>query len=345
MAKNLLIIGSNSNYAIERHYLKYLSTYYNVELFDSKGKFLNYYNKSVIHKILFRLGLSSIIKTINKTLVQYIDLFQPEIILIFKGMEILPATLSYAKQKNIFLANYNPDSPFIFSGKGSGNKNVKDSISLFDLHITYDSDIKRNIEKSYNIPVGLVPFGFEIDDTLIAQVKNQQEIKKPCFVGMPDKFRAKFITNLANSGIEMDVYGVNWSKFIQHKNVTIFKPVYDNDLYTTLYKYRVQLNYMRPHNPFSHNMRTFEIPAIGGIQLASDTSDHRKYFEINKEIFTYTDTLDCIHKIHHILSLSERDARDIRTRAREKSVSSKYSYKDRATELHKILQENVMNRQ
>lgn len=337
----LLIIGSNSNYAIERHYLKYLTAYFEVSLFDIRGLFSEYYNDNLINKIFFRLGISQIISQINKKLINYIDHFEPEIILVFKGMEIKPSTLSYAKSKNIFLINYNPDSPFVFSGKGSGNKNVKESISLFNVHITYDSHIKKNIEKYYNIPTHIIPFGFEINQNIIENLKNHKEIMKPCFIGMPDKYRVKFILDIAQSGIEIDVYGINWAKYIQHKNVTLFSPVYDDELYVTLYKYRVQLNYMRPHNLFSHNMRTFEIPAVGGIQLAPDTSDHRKYFKENREIFTYTDTYDCITKINYILSLSKIDILKFRAQARGRSVSSKYSYKDRVNEFIKILEKSI----
>lgn len=340
MPKKLLIVGSLSAYAIERHFLKYLASYYDLRIFDSKGIFLKYYHKSIWNKILVRLNIGNFYKKINENLIGFFVDFEPDIILVFKGMEIKPSTLKYATSKRIFLVNYNPDNPFIFSGRGSGNSNVKKSISLYDLHITYDAWIKENIEKKYHIPVRLLPFGFEINNLLSQNVTNEKEIKKTCFVGMPDKYRAEFLNKLAESGIEIDVYGLHWSKFLTHKNITVFNPVFDEDLYKTLYKYRVQLNYMRPHNMNSHNMRTFEIPAIGGIQLAPATVDHIKFFNVGKEIFTYSDIYDCTKKIKYLLSLSETDAQLIRKNAKEKSISAKYSYKERAEELFHILKEN-----
>lgn len=320
--------------------MKYLASHYTTLLYDSKGLFLKYYHKSIWNKVLVRMNVGTIFNRINKDLLGVIDEFNPDIILVFKGMEILPSTLIYAKSKNIYLVNYNPDNPFIFSGRGSGNSNVKKSMSLFDLHITYDKWIKEKIEKTYQLPVRLLPFGFEIHSLLLHKVLNEKEIKKTCFVGMPDKYRASFIKKLAQAGIEIDVYGLHWSKFLKHKNITVFNPVFDDELYQTLYKYRIQLNYMRPHNMNSHNMRTFEIPAIGGIQLAPDTVDHFMFFNNNKEIFTYSDIQDCILKIKYLLSLSDKDAQVIRRNAKEKSISSKYSYKDRAEELFHIMQEH-----
>lgn len=340
MKQKLIIVGSRSNYAIERHYYKHLSEYFEVIMFDAKGIFSEYYSQSILRKLLFRLELSSIYSSINKQLIDLINNFRPDILLVFKGMEVEPSTLKYAKSKNIFLANYNPDNPFIFSGSGSGNKNVTEAIPLFDLHITYDSAVKASIENKYNIRCELIPFGFEIDDDLYDEVCEQAEVKKLCFVGMPDNFRANFILQMAQEGIQIDVYGLNWSKYVNHKNITIFEPVYDKALYRTLYKYRIQLNYMRPHNIMSHNMRTFEVPAIGGIQLAPHTIDHVTFFGVGKEIFTYTDVHDCIKKVKYILSLTDDEAQKIRQKAKEKSIQAKYSYKDRAEQLFRILNQN-----
>ena len=55
--------------------------------------------------------------------------------------------------------------------------------------------------------------------------------------------------------------------------------VESSDFWKVLRKYRVQLNLMRPHNLDSHNMRSIEVPAVGGIGLFPDTPDHERFFE------------------------------------------------------------------
>ena len=140
---------------------------------------------------------------------------------------------------------------------------------------------------------------------------------------------------LANSGVKIDLYGNFWNKFISHPNVEIFGPLYEDGFWLTLRRYRVQLNLMRPHNLNAHNMRSFEIPAVGGIELALDTDDHKKYFKVDNEIFTYTDLEDCKRQIKKLLSFSIIDGQKIRELARERSVSSGYSYKSRTEEVLK----------
>lgn len=336
----LLVVGADSTYAIERFYLKYWkeNTFgMEIDFFPCQNLFYEYYNKNIVNKIFYKLGISSIYKKINNFLIGRIDLFAPDIIFVFKGMEVSPATLGYAKKKGIKLINYNPDNPFIFSGSGSGNNNITKGIGLYDFHFTYSEAIKKQLDFHFNIQTAILPFGFDIDESVFNLAKNKEEIQKVCFIGNPDKFRAKLIQSLAYKGIEIDVFGYGWDKFVNHQNINCFKTVSNNELWYTLRKYRIQLNIMRPHNLDSHNMRTFEIAGIGGIQLAPDTPEHRFFFENGKEIYLYKNMEECQLIISSLLGLSKQEAFRIRENARSKSIISKYSYCERSLQVLNII--------
>ncbi|MEJ7676458.1 MAG: glycosyltransferase [Segetibacter sp.] len=331
----ILLVGASSPYAIERFYLKYLNEISGVQaqLFEAQNFFLTYYHKSILNKILFRIGYKKIYTKINIKLRAKILEFHPDILFVFKGMEVFPQTLRFTKNHGIKAVNYNPDNPFIFSGKGSGNRNITNSFSLYDLHLTYNLEVKNKIEREYNTPVKMLPFGFDVDKDLYIRCLNQSEIIKTCFLGNPDKERAEFIMGLANEGILIDVYGNNWDKFISHSNVIVHSSVYGEDLWKTLRRYRVQLNLMRIHNVNSHNMRSFEVPGVGGIMVAPNTIEHNLYFENQKEIFLYNSVIDCSKTIRELLSFSSTEADSIRQNARTRSIASGYTYKDRAKQL------------
>lgn len=326
----LMIVGANNVYNLENYYVKYLREFgIEVYHFFAQSIFYEYYRKNVINKIIFKSGFSGIYATINDEFKKEIDSFKPEIIWVFKGLEISPQSLQWAKERGIWLVNYNADNPFDFAGKGSGNTYLTNSIGLYDLHFTYYEWIKNKIEHQYGVKSVIIPFGFGINNELYERCSKEEEIVKACFLGNADKYRAGVILELANRGIKIDLYGNSWNKFISHPNIEIFGPLYEDDFWLTLRRYRVQLNLMRPHNLNAHNMRSFEIPAVGGIQLALETDDHKKYFQVNKEIFLYTDVEDCRKKINQLLLLDEVEAQRIRQQARERSVSSGYSYKSR----------------
>ena len=334
----ILIIGSTHEAAMEHHYVRHLCEMgIQNELFGAQNLFHEYYYASLLNKIKYRLGVSRILDSVNETLIRKADAFKPDVLLVFKGMEVFPKTLQRLKKQRVRLVNYNPDNPFLFSGSGSGNKNVSASISLFDLYISYDRRVVQQLEQR-GVHAGIIPFGFEISEQQMRECKQEKEILHICFLGNPDKTRAAFINQLAEAGLPIDVYGSGWDRFKIHESVQQNGPVYGNEFWKTLRKYRVQLNLMRPHNLQSHNMRSIEVPAIGGIGLFPATPDHSDFFTEEKEVFLYRNVEECISKARKILDFSEKDAETIRDNARERSIRSGYSYKDRTKTLVEYLE-------
>ena len=328
-------------YQWKRYYLQYFNQLSDVQadIFRAQEIFDEFYLKNILHKIIFRLGYKKIYRKINIALKEKIDSYNPDIIFVFKGMEIYPGTLKWIKRKDIKVVNYNPDNPFIFSGKGSGNINITRSVSFYDLHFTYNLDTKKIIEDKYNIPVYWLPFGFDVSTQLYEKASSLNEIIKVCFVGNPDKHRALFLKLLAEKGISIDIYGSRWNNFISHPNITLYPPVYDHELWLTLRKYRVQLNPLRIHNVNSHGMRSFEVPAIGGIMLAPRTKEHLQFFDEDKEAFYYKDYNEAVVKINHLLSLQQVEANKIRDAARTRSINNKYDYKSRSEFVIEVLRD------
>lgn len=335
MKLRILFAGADSDYAIERPYRQYLAMQPEIdtiEFFPAQNIFLEYYQKSLFNKLLYRVGLSCILGKINRQIIESADRFRPDVFLVFKGMEIFPSTLRKLKERGVKLVNYNPDNPFVFSGRGSGNRNVAGSVRLFDLYLSYDSSVSNEL-KARKVRSGLLPFGFDVSNQLFDKCKDIPEILRLCFIGNADSSRLKFLNELARRGIEIDVFGANWDIRKLHRNISFRGYAGYDELWINLRRYRIQLNLMRIHNADSHNMRSFEIPAIGGIQLAPDTPDHRNYFLPGKEIFLFRNIDDCVAQINKLLSMTSEEARVIRESARNRSLVSGYGYLDRAREL------------
>ena len=118
----ILMVGSDHVWSIERIYYKWLLYWQQeVQLFPAQNEFYAYYQRSLLNKLIYRAGLSRIIPRINAHLRDAVARFRPDAVLVFKGMEVQPATLKWLREQGIFLANFNPDNPFVFSGAGSAN--------------------------------------------------------------------------------------------------------------------------------------------------------------------------------------------------------------------------------
>ena len=334
----ILIIGSNKKWAFENHYIKHLNNIgQQVKSFPAHDLFYAYYYKSLLNKLIFRSGLSSIYQSINNELIRLTETEKFDILWIFKGMEIFPETLDKIKKRGIKLVNFNPDHPFIHTFRGSGNANVTNSIGCYNLHLCYNLSVKNRIETEFKIKCEWLPFGYEETDVHFPSEKI--EILRGCFIGNPDKYRASTIKQLAEKGIPIDLYGHNWKKWVparQGMEISYHPAVYKGDFNKVATQYRLQLNIFRPHNDNSHNMRTFEMPGLGCIMLAPESKEHSLLFNDTDEAFFYKSEEDLYGKANLILNMDYETALAIRKKAIQRSVNSEYSYRNRAAQVIEI---------
>ncbi len=333
----ILIVGNNYSWSLETYFMNLLNELPKVEakIFPAQRFFLIFYSKGILRKIWFKLGLSRIYSKINKRLIDYLSKNKPDIILVFKGMEINTMTLSKIKNQGILLVNYNPDNPFIFSGRGSGNSNLKKSLTLYDFHLTYSQEVMGQFCQM-GIRSFLLPFAFHNEKSHREIAEEHDEIVKICFVGNADIHRAKFINSLATKGVEIDVYGSGWNTFAMNESINLGPFLWGAAFFEKINKYRGQLNLMRVHNLNSHNMRSFEIPGNLGIQIAPRTLDHVNFFDDGEDIFLFDDIDECVEKINYVLSLTFEKAVDIRKNSYY-HVKDLHTYRYRISELYNRL--------
>jgi len=329
----ILIVGSNNVWAIENTYIKYLQEKNEVTLFNAHGLFLEYYHKNIYNKIIFRLGLSIILFKINKNLITLTQNYQPDVVWVFKGMEIFPKTLKKLRSANIKLVNYNGDHPFNYEFRGSGNKNVLNSIPLYDHHFSYSKKIIKSLKEIYQVPSSWLPYAYHFSSPPKINTEN-----KICFIGNPDKDRSHIIQLLIDHKIPIAVYGNNWDKFnIQNKYLTIYPAIYSDEFIKITQQYRIHLNIFRSQNEDSHNMRTFEMPALGSIMLAPKSKEHIELFKEGEEAFYYKNDTDFLTTCKKIMALSDSEAYQIQLNAYQRSITSNYSYKDRSEQVLNVI--------
>ena len=249
--------------------------------------------------------------------------------LVFKGMELFPSTLEAIKTQGVELFCYNPDHPFVYSGRGSGTDFMRQSLKLYRTYFTYHRGAKAELE-AYGIPSELVPFGYEAAAMAEPLVVEDEEVLRGCFIGNPNPLRVRLFKQLEGR-VPLDVYGTSWAKhFKGSKDIRVFGPLLDAEHWRTMAKYRFQLNAMAEHNIDSHNMRTFAAPAAGAILVAPRKADHERFFEDGKEIMLYADADHAVELCQKLLSMPFDEASAIRKAARQRSVSSGYAYAERA---------------
>lgn len=284
-------------------------------------------------KLFARISPSFGFELANSQLLSDVEKFSPDIVWIFKGMEIYPKTLKLIKQKGIKLVNYNLDHPFNFISRGSGNKNVLDSFLLYDLHFTYSQEIKKEVISRFSIKnIEYLPFGF--DDRIILDPFTGLRKDRICFVGFGDQQRLSFIKKILEMGYSIDLYGNNWNKLLKKPfpNLRIFSGKVGKEYYELLRSYRVQLNILRSHNFNSHNMRSFEIPSVGGIMLTDATLEHKNFFVDKSDSLLFENINELDNRLRWVFNLSSDQLNSLSYNAILNSNLKGYSYKNRVKE-------------
>jgi spore maturation protein CgeB len=340
----VLLVGSDLEVAIERYYKKYL-TDLGVEIYHypAPDKVFHFHSSNIFNKILFKTGLYKKYGSVNRELIRVAQEFNPDIIWIFKGLEIFPSTLKKLRSR-FRLANFNPDHPFIIIASANGNSNVKESVGLYHMHFSYHSALVNRIREEFGIPAVFLPFAYDRQDLEYQDPETIEEVMKICFQANPDAWRVQKIKLLADAGMLIDVYGNGWNKtsLRNYKGVNIFPIAKRKKFWLLNQQYRVQLNLFRRYNNDSHNMRTFEIPAAGGIQLSPFSSEQAAFFSEGKEIFLFKDDSEMINTARKLLQMGKDQADKIRDAARTRSVSSAYSFEDRALTVYEAFKQ-LMN--
>jgi hypothetical protein len=343
MSKRILIVGNSAPWAIENFYQNHLKNLgYKVELFNVS----EFYNtKSIIERLRFKLMDLSLFKQVNVQLLAYCERVRPDIIWVFKGIEIYPETLMRLNIMGVFLVNYNPDHPFLRSSPSHGGINIEHSIPFYNLLFSYRKDLVTIFREKYCKPAEVLPFGYELKDSEFNRLKVSEQFQRVCFIGMPDKERTAILLYLARMGFKIDIFSelyYNKKVLACNNNIILNKPAYGDEFWRTIMSYRVQLNFLRKHNKNSHNQRTFEVPGAGGVLLTEFSDEQSDFFNEGREIFFFRSVSELPDQISSVLALSKDDSIQLRINARKRSEEHGYSYEERAKIVHRQLELNLL---
>lgn len=335
----ILVIGSTKDNSLENFIFRNFPESDSVVFFDSETLSL-----SKCDRFLLRMGFNFVLDPYNKSIRNYIDDKFFDVIFVFKGFGILQRTISFLRKRCTIISNLNPDHPFIRYKLSHGGSYIEKSINHYNLYFSYDKKVVQKINDKYNCKAFFIPFGYDIENNEYENIKNNDdnEVIEACFIGDGDLRRFFLLSYLAFCGFKINIYGSNWKRWYRIiPNLRFNKSLDRHNLYKIFRSYRVQLNLLRKHNLDSFNMRTFEIPSAGGIQLMTFTSVIYDYFAEGSEIFVFKNLNELKSKLQYLLSIDHQNALDFRFKSRFRSLKNGNSYKEISYKIRNILLEEI----
>lgn len=294
--------------------------------------YLNYnFKYELINKILRKtLRFSNRIR-INRGLLNEINKFSPTVLLISKGIDIYPQTLLKIKEKNILIANWNPDD--FFNSKNS-NKNIINSLKIYD--IVFSS--RKHLFDEYRLKGIKNPTYLEWYFLPEYHMRSKVDVKiinKITFVGTYSKRRDEIINEIDSNNL-IEIWGSGWnkSKVVSKSNVIYRRQILDQNKFSEVMQTSlINLNILTIENRDLTNLKIFEIVASGGILL---TEKNKSSMEIlGENCFYFQGIQDINNMISVIKSLSKKELLEHKEKTYSRIIKGKNSIDDRVKEMLK----------
>jgi hypothetical protein len=224
-------------------------------------------------------------------------------VIVFKGSDFSRALLARCRAlvPHAVWVNINPDDPLNIASRGSTNANIVDSLGFYDLYCTWSRTLLGRLSREGCRRTALLPFGYDSDHHVAPPDFVVGQSATVSFVGAWDPQREALLTGLADYPLR--IYGNGWDRAPRRSPLwprITPKNIYREELVAVIAGSAVSLNILRSQNMGSHNMRTFEIPAMGGLMLTTRTEEQQRYFPEDEACLMYAGLdelrakLDCV---------------------------------------------------
>ena len=331
--KKVLLIGSKEYFSLEKMYLRaFKKAHCDVNIFH-----IHNINKNLISRLIWKYLKFFFFFDERFRLLKYLKKHQNkyDLIIIYKGLYLTDNFLIRLKKISPVskFINIFPDDPFdVRYFKDISNKNILNAIKYFDYFFIFSKKIKKKLEL-FTLKKNIIYLPFAYDpDVHKRSKKSYNDMYDLSFIGTADDDRYNFIKEL--NSYKILVAGNGWSRYKKIKNVTYYGAINGKLSSEIIKKSIISLNLLRKQNYYSHNMRTFEIPAMGGLMLTKKSVEQSFFFKEGQECLMYENFNDIDNKIKMVLE-NKKKFKKIANAGH--MVSRKHTYLSRVNSILKIV--------
>jgi spore maturation protein CgeB len=283
-------------------------------------------------RIRRKIGYPIDLVNLNQSLPLEVKKNTPDLIWIEKANTIRPKV--YKRIKHDFpkakIVYYSEDDIYVPNNR---SVHLRKSLSIFDVVYTTKP---RNIEELPKLGVKRVKCVYQAYDKHFHRSLDLTEDEKKTwgadvtFVGTFEPDRAAQILFLAERGIQVRVWGLNWQSWQgKHLNLKVEgRAVYNDDLLRVISSTQINLNFLRKFNRDRHTSRSLEIPACKGFMLAERTDEHKKLFKDGKEAVFFSSVEELYQQVKYYLE-HDKERQSIALAGWQRCSESGYSHHDR----------------
>ena len=271
--------------------------------------FISLQSKNKVTKIMERLVRTRQVAEFNNNIKKKIDLFAPEVLLVYKGTFVTPDSLIYAKERNCKLILFFPDVSTTAHGPY-----IPQCIPHYEMIFTTKTFGIKDMGEKYGVKnMCLIPHGYDPEIHRIIPV-NPEEMdvfgNDASFIGTWSPKKEKWLSYIKEQipGIDLKIWGSQWFK---STSAVLNDCIQGNEVLGDLYAMAIQcskinLGILSEQRVGSSSgdlitSRTFHIPGAGGFMLHERNEESLACFVEDKESGFFDGPEEMVTKIKYYL--------------------------------------------
>lgn len=301
---------------------------YNVKTFDFTKIVPGISDRAIFNRLKRRVFHWWYERRVNLAFCEYVDAEKPDCIIVSKGLNLWPQTVSSVGQKCSKLVNWNPDD---FFNSTNTNANLLGGFKYYDFIISSRKHLFGEYSNHGAKRMVYVDWYFVPDLHYPHSILNSYNIT---FVGSWSSAREQFISKLNSS---VDIWGGGWARSSRgfRSNHRVNARIISQDEMSLIFSSsKFNLNLITHENRDLSNLRFFEVCASGGL-LVTERNSSSTYFLVDREDCLMYDSVDDLNYI--LEAASSLDLRSIANSGHLKITMGKNAIGDRVDELLKAI--------
>ncbi|MEM2956641.1 MAG: glycosyltransferase [Candidatus Pacearchaeota archaeon] len=283
------------------------------------------YRKFKFHKIKFTNFL------LNKYLLHFAENYNPDLLFVNKGANILPGIIEKLSKRGIKTANWTLDDPFGNFNKENRINNIQEYDYFFVFDPYYLPELRDINPNSYYLPC----CASKHVHTEIIPLNEREYKYDVSFIGSHEKKREKLFSELIDYNLRIS--GYRWEKIKSKLKEKIDKKIYIGyEMCKELNLSKINLNVHSAHSYRGANLRTFEIPATNSFMLSDYIEEIKNLFRIGKEVICYHNVSELKELIDYYLNKENEEERNKITKAGHERVLKEHTMKHRIERIVRI---------
>lgn len=333
--RRVLLVGEFGEGSLERSYQAALkSLAFEVRVFDIGNSIRSYCRFGRVGQTFNSfVPVEAWVRKANRDLVTNVFEFQPDFVFTFGHYQIQPGALAQIKSSTAtLLVHIWPDTLL------NVDANLISCLRLFDLVATYSDSSREHLQKLGAPNVAWIPLAG--DPSLHPYLECDESEKKQygadvTFIGGWRPEREAVLQRLVL--FDLRIWGPDWGRRCRGNDDLLKRwqgrALYGEEFAKAVRSSKINLNIIDPLNYPAANMRFFEIPAAGGLQVCSRCPEMDEEFMHGEQIFYYQED-EALNELIASL-LEDQPLRNKVAEAAQANVLSAHTYTKRVESILK----------